>query len=732
MPATSRVQVIIDAKDNASKVIKGLGKSFTGMGQSMKDVGRNLTMGVTAPLLAVGFAVGKLTERAGKVESVTDAFKGMIKGFEVGGEELIHNVKKATSGTIDQYKIMTSFLKASTLIGKEALGETGDNFTRMATIAKKAARATGQDVDFMFESIVNGIGRTSTKWLDNTGIVVKATDAYKTYADELGISTSQMTITQEKIALTNAYLEKAEEQYKNVAVSAGGYSSTLARLKVELRETADEIGLSMIPAVQGLVESITPVIRKYGPQLAEVIKKISKGFADLNPKIQGLTLGMVAFAVVLGPTLMLLGMIATGVTSLSFLISPLTLLIIGLAGWFFILKDSLKKGAKGLEYWETTVIPGIMVKFDEWKVKMGESKQAWSDMFESMGTEINEFNTRMGESIELWKTLFSNFISWYQANYIGPAKEGMRILRESFAMTGDQWTDALGQTLADMDNWIIGMLVRFETWKSYTSWAFQEVEREAVISFGNWLMKTDKALEDWTMNSFLKFAYWKMYTSWAFQEVERNAIISMGNWMIKTRRGIEDWSKSTDRKITDWVNSTSNSFIVWAERIWRGPFLDLQTNIETFVSQRMERWKTAIPMIWSEIADRWIFSLDRISNAFKNLKGRIDEARGGISAWWAKVQEARAEGAEFQTGGIVSGPIGAPVLAKVHAGERIIPAGISTPTGGGAGSIVFEVNIGMYVGTETEKRNIARELYGALMQVAQAQNKSVSELMGEA
>lgn len=80
-----------------------------------------------------------------------------------------------------------------------------------------------------------------------------------------------------------------------------------------------------------------------------------------------------------------------------------------------------------------------------------------------------------------------------------------------------------------------------------------------------------------------------------------------------------------------------------------------------------------------------------------------------------------------QTGGIVPGPIGEPVLATVHAGERITPMGRS-PTGGGG--IIFNVSIGLYAGTETEKRNVAKELYAALVQVAVSQNKTVKELMG--
>jgi uncharacterized membrane protein YeaQ/YmgE (transglycosylase-associated protein family) len=85
----------------------------------------------------------------------------------------------------------------------------------------------------------------------------------------------------------------------------------------------------------------------------------------------------------------------------------------------------------------------------------------------------------------------------------------------------------------------------------------------------------------------------------------------------------------------------------------------------------------------------------------------------------------------FQTGGIVPGPIGAPVPILAHGGERVTPTNLaSKTTAGGSGGAVFNVYIGLYSGSETEKRNIAKQLYGALVQLAQSQNKSVRELMG--
>ena len=44
---------------------------------------------------------------------------------------------------------------------------------------------------------------------------------------------------------------------------------------------------------------------------------------------------------------------------------------------------------------------------------------------------------------------------------------------------------------------------------------------------------------------------------------------------------------------------------------------------------------------------------------------------------------------------------------------------------------MFNVSVGLYAGSETEKRNIAKDLYAALLQLAQSESKTVSQYMGE-
>ena len=78
----------------------------------------------------------------------------------------------------------------------------------------------------------------------------------------------------------------------------------------------------------------------------------------------------------------------------------------------------------------------------------------------------------------------------------------------------------------------------------------------------------------------------------------------------------------------------------------------------------------------------------------------------------------------FQTGGIVPGPIGSPQTAIVHGGEEIKPVVASEGLGGGGG-ITLNVNIGTFIGSENDKRNLAEAIMKHMENIATMQGKKL-------
>lgn len=679
MPATSKVQVIIDAKDNASRVLKGFQGQLGALGKSVSNVGADFrNLGKIALIAGAGLAAlaVKAGMSAARIEELGFALHAIAKANDISTEAANESVKSLRGMNIAHAKAIqiTSLFIQSQLELTDA--------TKLANAAKDLAVIAGLDSSEATETLTRAIVMQRPMLLKQFGIVKGLDQIYKDYSETTGAVASELTELEKRQAFLNAILGAGEKVMGTYDAAMGSVSKRFRSLTGRIiPDFVAQIGKAFDPALKVVIDDITSSIKEMSKWMGEnesTINSWGKTFENAATKVLKSIKFIIRHKEIIVGVLVAIG-VAVGALVVSFIAAhgAVMLIITGIILSVAAVLNVINNFKDGVQVWA----------------------DAFSNAFSAIKGYFEDFGVRLNESVGLWKGILSSFIGWYQKEYIEPANEGMRILRESFAMTSEQWADALGQTLADMDNWIVGMIVRFQTWKTNTSATMQETEEDIIISMGNWMIKT--------------IEFFELFKS---------------SWTV----GMEHWSSTTRRTIKSWAHETYITLLTWSENVWLNAYLPLQANIESFVKVKMEQWRKAIPMIWNEIADRWIFSLDRIGNAFRNLKGRIDEARGGISDWWTKVQEARAEGADFQTGGIVSGPIGAPVLARVHAGERIIPAGVSpTPVGGGAGSMVFEVNIGMYVGTETEKRNIARELYGALMQVAQAQNKSVSELMGE-
>ncbi len=800
--ATTQVQVVINAKDNASKVLNGIGKNLKGFGKSASSVGRDLSVGLTAPIVATGFAITKLVERAGKVQSVTDAFEGMIKTYEIGGSELVSNIKKATSGTIDQFKIMQNFMKASTLIGQEALGKSGKNFERFAVIAKKAARATGQDVDFLFESIVNGIGRTSTKWLDNTGIVVSATNVYADYAEELGKTVKELTETEKKIALTNAFLAKAEKQYEDVAVTAGGYSSSLARLKVSLQESADEIGMSLIPAIQGVVEAITPLIKEHGPRLAKMISGIAKSFSELSPRTQSFIIGAIALTAVLGPLLMVIGTIISTVGAIVAVFNPVTLAILAIAvatafwisqfkkskeiivqQWIPAIKkignvitglvDLIVKGdftgklgrALGISE-DSPIIAGILgfrKKIITTFQKVADAITGFVDLIvkgdftgkfgRALGISedspiiagiltIRRIITNLGETFGLLFDIFrtgdftrvfgeffnvaedSNFVS----TILGIRDAFLNLIEQIKGLPErivkffiEDIPFAIGFLVGRFEKfvnediprlaeqfilWVENMLIR--SWEAFVNFATVTVP-QAITSLIEWLAVAIPTLGE-------RFVQWiqDMATgAW-------NALIQFKDNAVAT---LTDMKNRAIAIVTDLYNR----FVAWIKQLVTDVTIAMNELPGNIVAA-MQKVKEAAISKAKEIYEGVRGWFDKIVGFFGDIIGKAGEAISRAKEAFGLGIEA---GQNFHTGGVIPGPVGADVPIMAQAGEKIIPAGAAATSGGDSGGgVTFNVSIGLYAGTETEKRTIAEDLYAALVRTGISQNKSVAEMMG--
>lgn len=174
-------KIIIDA-DDALKSTERLGGVLGGFGKSLQTVGAVATAGLgiaTGAVAGVGAAVLGLAQDAAAIPGVTSAFETLTSTMDGGATAMLAALQDSSGGLITNTELMRSFNTAAALVGDDFAERLPDSMGYLS----KVSAATGQDMGFMLDSLVKGVGRLSPLILDNLGIQVNLAEANEEYAE---------------------------------------------------------------------------------------------------------------------------------------------------------------------------------------------------------------------------------------------------------------------------------------------------------------------------------------------------------------------------------------------------------------------------------------------------------------------------------------------------------------------------------------------------------------------
>ena len=271
-----KIKVSTKGTQKSKKELKGVSKSVTSVGKAV----------VAAAAAFVTFQGAmkavKLAELSAKARLVEMSFRLVAAQPDI----MLEKMKKAVAGTIAEMELMRQFNTAA------LLGLPLERFDEMLAIARGAAQATGESMDFMLQSIVTALGRQSKLMLDNLGIILSAEDASREYADALGIQASKLTDAQKKQAFVNkaleignANLEKMGGLVDSSADSYGRFRSSAEDLGIELGKVLDPVLSSMADSLSSGAKSLASwfdIMSENDSVIKELKKEIRKLEADIK------------------------------------------------------------------------------------------------------------------------------------------------------------------------------------------------------------------------------------------------------------------------------------------------------------------------------------------------------------------------------------------------------------------------------------------------------------------
>ena len=373
-------------------------KSLEKTGKKMQNIGKNMSMYVTAPLVALAV---QSTKAFTELEGVKTAFDRLNK------PGLLENLQSSTKNTVSNLELMKAAVRAENF--KIPLNELGT----LLEFAQRRAKDTGESVDYLVNSIVMGIGRKSPLILDNLGISAIS------LKDKLGgVSAASASIGD----VTQAVGQIAREELAKMGEDVVTFGEQLDQLQASYQNLSAEIG--------GIIaKSIKPFI--------DNIKLAVLGFQKLKPAIKENAVLLAGAFAVTGPILVGIGFLVTTlipsmIAGFTALVSPIALVVASFAAlaafdiWFNENKTALLLNmAEGFMRLRNSAIQA-----------MQDIVIAAAPLLDLFGFDTNGILGKLGELKKVIKDFAPNIKSFGEVFDITLEKIKNKVLGTSEAISG--------------------------------------------------------------------------------------------------------------------------------------------------------------------------------------------------------------------------------------------------------------------------------------------------------
>ncbi|MFH1273994.1 MAG: hypothetical protein ABIJ49_14320, partial [Pseudomonadota bacterium] len=269
MAATQReLEILLKLKDELSAGVKKAASELRGIETATKKVDKGTksassgfsTLAKAASAFVASAVVAKTVQMGIELAKVGAEAKQVGAAFEgLGGS--IEKMRAGSQGMVADIELMKSFNSAAQLVSRDFAQRLPDAMQYLS----KVSAATGQDMGFMIDSLVKGVGRLSPMILDNLGIQVSLTEANEAYAASLGRSADSLTKAEQQTAVMNMTLQKLRENTAGMPDVADTAATGFSQITAELANVKTAIGemiassLEASGALGRIVDALTAI-----------------------------------------------------------------------------------------------------------------------------------------------------------------------------------------------------------------------------------------------------------------------------------------------------------------------------------------------------------------------------------------------------------------------------------------------------------------------------------------
>ena len=205
------------AQDATSKVILGMDvrefrKGIQKVDSSLKGISRKFQN--LGGVIGASFAVSAIQKFGAEAIELNSQLTKAAAGFKrFGDASVLREMRKSTMGLVTDLELMQQSVKGANL------GIPIKDMGTLLEFAKRRADETGESMDHLVNSIVEGIGRKSTRRLDNLGI-----SAQRLKEEVGGISLEMADVADVSAAMTRIAVEELDKMGEATITTADKFT----------------------------------------------------------------------------------------------------------------------------------------------------------------------------------------------------------------------------------------------------------------------------------------------------------------------------------------------------------------------------------------------------------------------------------------------------------------------------------------------------------------------------
>ena len=275
-----------DLSSARKKVDGAVGRMVGSAGRAFQGLGKVALGGIgvaTGAVVGLGAALGKIAIDAAPVEGLSAAFEGLAESAGYGEDEMLAALKRGSAGMVANRNLMATFNEAAQLVSKDFAVQLPDAMQYLS----KVSGATSQDMGFLLDSLVKGVGRLSPMILDNLGIQVSLAEATDRAATMFGVEADALDKSQIQAGMMNVVLEKLAENTAAMPDVTDTAAAKMARLKATFQDTKDDIGMAFLPVLGQVMDWIGKLAEQVLPKIMPVIEDLGQAFMGVANLLEG-------------------------------------------------------------------------------------------------------------------------------------------------------------------------------------------------------------------------------------------------------------------------------------------------------------------------------------------------------------------------------------------------------------------------------------------------------------